>query len=149
MTICQILEGICAKNLYATLLFEDFSKAFDSIRRGKMEQILFTYRLPKETVPAIMTLYKNMKVKVHSLDRHRLLWHCSRCAARSYISPIPVYYLRRLHALNICRFNERKWLYTGWKKKQKIPCTTIMDMDYAQWHSTSGKYTCPSRIPAT
>ena len=35
---------------------------------GKMEQILLAYGLPKETIPAIMMLYKNTKVKVHSLD---------------------------------------------------------------------------------
>ena len=43
-------------------------KAFDSIHRGKMEQILLAYVLPKETVAAIMILYRNMKVKVRSLD---------------------------------------------------------------------------------
>ena len=45
-----------------------FTKAFDSIQRGKMEQILLTYGLPKETVTAIMMLYRNTKVKVRSLD---------------------------------------------------------------------------------
>ena len=33
-----------------------------------MEQILLACDLPKETVAAIMMLYKNMKVKVHSAD---------------------------------------------------------------------------------
>ena len=33
-----------------------------------MEQILLPYGLPKETVAAIMMLYKNMKVKVRSPD---------------------------------------------------------------------------------
>ena len=56
------------KNLEATLLFIDFYKSFDSIHRGKMEQILLTYGFPKETVAAIMMLYKNMKVKVCSPD---------------------------------------------------------------------------------
>ena len=42
LTIWQILEGVCAKNLEATLLFVDFFKAFDSVPRGKMEQILPT-----------------------------------------------------------------------------------------------------------
>ena len=56
------------KNPEATLLFVDFSKAFDSIHRRKMEQILFVYGLPKEIIAAIMMLYKNMKVKVCSLD---------------------------------------------------------------------------------
>ena len=56
LTICQILEGVHAKNLVATILFVDFSKAFDSIHRGKMEQILNSYSLPKETVATIMML---------------------------------------------------------------------------------------------
>ena len=49
-------------------LFVDLSKAFDAIHRGKMKQILYAYSLPKETVMAIIILYKNMKVKVCSLD---------------------------------------------------------------------------------
>ena len=46
-----------------------FTKAFDSIHRGKMEQILLAYGLPNETVAAIMMLYRNTKVKVRSADR--------------------------------------------------------------------------------
>ena len=68
LTICRILEGVRAKNLLATLLFVDFTKAFDSIHRGKMEQILLAYGLTKETVAAITILYRNTKVKVHSPD---------------------------------------------------------------------------------
>ena len=68
LTIHQILEGIQAKSLEVTILFVNFSKAFDSKHRRKMEQIQLAYGLPKETVTAIMILYKNTKVKVHSLD---------------------------------------------------------------------------------
>ena len=56
------------KNLQATLIFVDFTKAFDCIHRGKMEQILLAYGIPKETVPAITILYRNTKVKVRSPD---------------------------------------------------------------------------------
>ena len=55
-------------NLQAILLFVDFTKAFDSIHRGKMEQILLAYSLPKETVAAITILYRNTRVKVRSPD---------------------------------------------------------------------------------
>ena len=48
---------VYAKNLEARILFVDFSKAFDSIHSGKMEQILLAYGLPKETITAIMMLY--------------------------------------------------------------------------------------------
>ena len=68
LTIGRILEGIWAKNLQVTILFVDFTKTFDSIHRGKMEQILLAYGLPKETVAAIMILYRNTKVKVRSTD---------------------------------------------------------------------------------
>ena len=68
MTIRRIFDGVRAKNLQATILFVDFTKAFDSIHRGKREQILLAYSIPKETVAAIMILCKNTKVKVHSPD---------------------------------------------------------------------------------
>ena len=64
LTICKILEGVPTK----TILFVNFTKAFDSIHRGKMEQILLACGLPKETVTAIMILYRNTKVKVCSSD---------------------------------------------------------------------------------
>ena len=69
LTICRIL-GVRAKNLEAAILFVNFSKAFDSIHREKMEQILLAYGLPKETDAAIMMLYKNTKVKVRSSNGH-------------------------------------------------------------------------------
>ena len=64
----KFLKVYAQKNLQATILFVDFTKAFDSIHRGKMEQILLAYGLPKETVAAIMILYRNTKVKVRSPD---------------------------------------------------------------------------------
>ena len=68
LTIRRILEGVRAKNLQATLLFVDFTKAFDSIHRGKMEQILLAYGLSKEIVAAITILYQNTKLKIRSPD---------------------------------------------------------------------------------
>ena len=63
-----ILEGVRAKNLQATILYVDFTKASDSIHRGKVEQILQAYGLLKEAVAAIMIFYWNTKVKVRSPD---------------------------------------------------------------------------------
>ena len=69
LTIHRILESVHVKNLQATILYVDFTNAIDSIHRGKMEQILLACGLPKDTVTAIMILYRNTKVKVHSPDR--------------------------------------------------------------------------------
>ena len=68
LTIRRILEGVYAKNQEATLFFVFFTKAFDSIHRGKMEQTRLAYGLPKETIPVIMMLYRNTKVNVRSSE---------------------------------------------------------------------------------
>ena len=57
-----------AKYLEAALLFVDFFKAFDFIRSRKMEQIQLVYCFTKETVNAIMMLYKNTKVRLPDGD---------------------------------------------------------------------------------
>ena len=59
LIIRRILEGV---------LFVDFTKVFDSIHRGKMEQILLAYDLPKVTVASIILLNRNTEVKVRSPD---------------------------------------------------------------------------------
>ena len=72
-TTSQILKihrilGVRAKNLEETILLVDFSKAFNSIHKGKREHILLAYGFLKETFAAIMMLYKYAKVKVCSPD---------------------------------------------------------------------------------
>ena len=49
------------KKLEATLLIVEFSKIFDAIHVGKMEQILLAYDLPKETFAAIVIQYKKTR----------------------------------------------------------------------------------------
>ena len=70
LTIRRIRDGVRAKKkkrkknkLETTILFANFAKAFDSVHREKMEQILLVYGLLKETVAAIMMLNRNTKVK--------------------------------------------------------------------------------------
>ena len=46
-----------------------FFKVLHSPQRGKMEQTLLAYSLPKETVTTITMLNKNTKAIVHSTDR--------------------------------------------------------------------------------
>ena len=68
LTIHRILADVQAKNLQATILFVDFTKAFDSLHERMMVQILLAYVLPNATVTAVMVLYRNTKVKVRSPD---------------------------------------------------------------------------------
>ncbi|XP_014778525.1 uncharacterized protein LOC106875074 [Octopus bimaculoides] len=59
LTDRNVIEGVCVRNLKA-VLFVDFSRVFDLIHRGKMEEIRFAYGIPKETVNTIM-LYRNLQ----------------------------------------------------------------------------------------
>ena len=71
MTILQIIEEVWTNNLNTTLVLIDFFKVFDSICKGKMEQILLAYGLLKEIVTTLMMLYKNMKAMVYTPDEDR------------------------------------------------------------------------------
>ena len=130
LTLCWIL-GVHAKNHKATLLFVDFSKAFDSIHRGKMEQILLAYGLPKGTVTAIMMLYKNRKVKVCSLDGDTDYFDIiAGVLQRDALVPyLFIICLDNVLQMSINLMKETSFILA--KKKQKIPHITIMDSDYA------------------
>ena len=68
LTLRRIIEGVKQKQLPAVLLFIDFSKAFDSIDRSKMEQILLAYGIPEKVVKGIMMMYSNTQAFVRSPD---------------------------------------------------------------------------------
>ena len=50
------------------LVFVDFSKAFDSIHREKLEEIMLAYGIPQEIVSANTMLYKKSRCMVRSPD---------------------------------------------------------------------------------
>ena len=68
LALRRIIEGVKAKHLPAVLTFIDFSKAFDSIHRGKMIKILKAYGIPPTLLRAIEAMYTNTKAKVVSPD---------------------------------------------------------------------------------
>ena len=130
LTIRRIL-GFRAKNLEATILFVDFSKAFNSVHRGKMEQILFAYGLPKETVAAIMMLYKNTKVKVHSPDGDTDYFEIvSGVLSEDTLTP----YLLIICLDNVLRTYIDLMKGNGFKlakeRSRRYPARTISDADY-------------------
>ena len=96
LTVRRIIEGVKARQIPATLLFVDFSKAFDSVHRGKMEKILLAYGIPKEIVTAIMILYRNTKSMVRSPDGDTEFF--DTFALRRYIGTIFIRNMLRLCA---------------------------------------------------
>ena len=68
LTLRRLIEGIKEKQLPAILTFVDFSKAFDSIHRGKLMEILKAYGIPTKIVDAISLLYKDTEARVITPD---------------------------------------------------------------------------------
>ena len=131
LTICRILEGVRAKNIQVALLFVDFTKASDSIHRGRMEQILLAYGLPKETVTAITILYRNTKVKVRSSDGDTEYFDIVAGVLQgdtlaSYLFIICLDYVLRT---SIDKIRENVLELTK-KRSRRYPAKTITDADY-------------------
>ena len=132
LTIQWILEGVCAKNLEATILFVDFSKAFDSIHRGKMEQILLTYGQLKETVAAIMMPYRNMTVNLCFADGDTDYFNIVAYMQQGdTLAP----YLFIICQDYMLRTSINKMKDNGFKvtkeRSRRYPAQTIADTDYA------------------
>ena len=53
----RLIEESNASKLDLALVFVDFSKAFDSVDRSKMFEILKLYGIPEEIVAAIKVMY--------------------------------------------------------------------------------------------
>ena len=57
LALRRLLEGVKEKNLSCIMTFIDFRKAFDSIHRGKLMDILRAYGVPEKVVTAIAATY--------------------------------------------------------------------------------------------
>ena len=64
----RLLEGVRAENLSCVLTFIDFRKAFDTIHRGKLMEILRAYGVPEKIVSAISATYSETWAKVRTPD---------------------------------------------------------------------------------
>ena len=76
LALRRLIVGITAKKLPAIITFIDFRKAFDTIHRGKMLNILRAYGIPEQLVDAIGKMYENTRAKVTSPDGETELLAC-------------------------------------------------------------------------
>ena len=127
----ESLKVYVPKKLLVSILFVDFTKAFDSIHRGKMEQILLTYGIPKETVEAIMILYRNTKVKIRSPDRDTKYFDIVAGVLQGDALSPYLFTICLDYGLwtSIDKIKENVFELT--KKSRRYPAKTVTDADYA------------------
>ena len=131
-SIAAKIYNALLRNRIEPKIFVDFTKAFDSIHRGKMEQILLAYGIPKETVAAITILYRNTKVKVRSPDGDTEYFDIVAGVLQGdtlapYLFIICLDYVLRT---SIDQIKENGFELTK-KRSRRYPATTITDADYA------------------
>ena len=69
LALPRLLEGVKDKNMSCIMTVIDFGKAFDSIHRGKLMDILCAYGIPGKMVTAIAATYSEAWLKVRTSDR--------------------------------------------------------------------------------
>ena len=140
----------CTKNLQATILFVDFTKAFDSIHRGKVVQILLAYGLPKETVVAIIIIYRNTKIKVRSLDRDTDYFDIVAGVLQGDTLAPHFFILCLDYGLrtSINKIKENDFKLTK-DRSRSYPSKSNYRRCLRRWHSASSKCAYPSRNAVT
>ena len=63
LALRRIIDSVKSNNLPAIITFIDFTKAFDTIHRGKMIKILRAYGIPSELVEVIEDMYQDTTAK--------------------------------------------------------------------------------------
>ena len=96
-----------------------------------MEQILLAYGLPKETVAAIMMLYKNTKVKVCSPDRDTAYFDMvAGVLQEDTLAPYPfIICLDYMFRTSIDKMKENGFKLIK-ERSRKYPAKTITNADY-------------------
>ena len=96
-----------------------------------MEQILPAYSIPKETVAAIMILYRNTKVKVRSPDGDTDYFDIVAGVLQGDTSPyLLIICLDYMLRTSIDKIKENGFELTK-KRSRRYPAKTITDADYA------------------
>ena len=110
----------------------DFSKAFDSVHRAKMMQILKAYGIPNELVNAIQKLYEETRAKVLSLDGETEYFKILGGVLQGdtlapYLFTIVIDYIMRMAIDD----KEELGFILNPKRSRRYAAEVITDLDYA------------------
>ena len=133
LALRRLIENVKRKNLKSVILFVDFSKAFDSVHRGKMLKILKAYGIPDQLVSAIDKLYEGTRAKVISPDGETdyftiLAGVLQGDTLAPYLFAIVVDYVMRKATSG----REEEFGFTlHHRKSRRCPAVNITDLDFA------------------
>ena len=133
LALRRLIENVKRKNLKSVILFVDFSKAFDSVHRGKMLKILKAYGIPDQLVSAIDKLYEGTRAKVISPDGETdyftiLAGVLQGDTLAPYLFAIVVDYVMRKATSG----REEEFGFTLHRRKsRRCPAVNITDLDFA------------------
>ena len=132
LTLRRIIEEITHCNKTAALIFVDFSKAFDSVNRDKMFEILELYGIPPEIISAIKVLYSNTKSTILTPDGETehfdiLAGILQGDTLAPFLFIIVIDYVMRV---SVDTMKENGLLYQP-RKSSRYPALHITDADFA------------------
>ena len=132
LTVRRIIEGVREKNLEACIIFVDFSKAFDSIDRVSMSEIMKAYGIPIVVIRAIMMLYTNTKSLVRSPDGDTEFFDINAGVLQGdTLAPLLfIICLDYVLRTSIDQHSEKGFTVHK-SRSRRYPAVTITDADYA------------------
>ena len=131
LTLRRLIEGIKAKQLPAIMTFVDFRKAFDSIHREKLMEILAAYGVPEVVISAIK-LYTNTVAQVLSPDGDTDFFEILAGVLQGDTLAPYLFVIALDYALRLATHDQIGTGFTLTKARSKrYPTITISDTDFA------------------
>ena len=132
LSLRRIIEECKLSNRDLALVFVDFSKAFDSVDRDRMFEILKLYGIPDKIISAIKVLYSNTTSTIMSPDGETSPFYIAGGTLQGdtlapFLFIIVVDYVLRMSVDNI----SSKGLEITPKRSSRYPAKHLTDTDFA------------------
>ena len=132
LALRRIIEEVQMNNIPAVLDFIDFRKAFDSISREKLFQILAAYGIPEPIIIAIKAAYKNTMAQVVTKDGNTEFFNIKAGVLQGdtlapYLFIIMVDYIMRTATQD----SEHLGFTITERQNRRHPATYLTDTDFA------------------